>query len=145
MNKMLFHHIGYAVPSIKLFKEHQSFLGFSKPLLVFEDINQDAKVEFHPLKNNLFFEIIEPLKRESHFSNFFQKNPDGGLHHLCYESNDIHKDIRQMKSSHYRQITKISKGFESREITFFIPRKLSSPLIEIVSKPEEKFRVLPKA
>ena len=140
---MQFHHIGYVVPSIKIFKEYQLFLASKKPIFVFDDNVHDAKVEFHLLKTNIFLEIIEPLKIESHFSNFLQKNSDGGLHHLCYESTDLEKDTKKMKLNNYRQITKPSKGFESRENIFFIPRKLSSPLIELVSKPKVKDRVLP--
>ena len=144
MKDMKFHHIGYVVPSIKNFKEYQLFLASKKPILVFDDNVHNAKVEFHLLNANFFFEIIEPLKKESHFSNFFKKNIDGGLHHLCYESADLEKDTKKMKLNKYRQITKPSKGFESRENIFFIPRKLSSPLIELVSKPKAKDRILPK-
>ena len=124
-------------------KKNQFLFASSKPLLVFDDTVHVSKVEFFLLKTNIFLEIIEPLEQGSHFSNFFKKNIDGGLHHLCYESNNLEQDSKQMKLNQYRQITKPSIGFESRINIFFIPRKLSSPLVELVSKAKEKDKVLP--
>lgn len=143
MNNFLFHHIGYVVPSINMFKEKQLLLAQSKPLLEFTDKIQGAKVQFSYLNQNCFFEIIEPLEKKSHLSNFLKKNQNGGLHHLCYESKNFTRDINVMTKKLYRQITKTSKGFENRYVAFFIPRNSTSPLIEIISEPDEKYKVLP--
>ena len=43
---------------------------------------------FVKLKNTNI-ELLEPLGENSPISKFLMKNPLGGIHHLCYEVNDI--------------------------------------------------------
>ena len=144
MKELIFHHLGYVVPSIKKFIAAQSFFPFKRSIFNFDDVNQNARISFYFLNKNSFVEIIEPLKEKTHFSNFLDKNPDGGFHHLCYESKNFENDINNIKSKGYRQVTMVSNGFESRRVVFFIPKKISSPLIEIISEPNLENRILPK-
>ncbi len=38
---------------------------------------------------NTKIEFLEPLGATSPIAKFLEKNPDGGMHHLCYEVEDI--------------------------------------------------------
>src|ERR1700749_5182653 len=38
---------------------------------------------------NTKIELLEPLGDNSPIAKFLEKNPDGGIHHLCYEVPDI--------------------------------------------------------
>ena len=38
---------------------------------------------------NTKIELLEPLGRNSPIARFLEKNPDGGIHHVCYEVDDI--------------------------------------------------------
>src|SRR5215212_4139188 len=38
---------------------------------------------------NTKIELLEPLGAESPIAKFLERNPDGGIHHLCYEVEDI--------------------------------------------------------
>lgn len=38
---------------------------------------------------NTKVELLEPLGAESPIANFLAKNPHGGIHHICYEVDDI--------------------------------------------------------
>ena len=38
---------------------------------------------------NTKIELLEPLGENSPIARFLQKNPAGGMHHLCYEVDDI--------------------------------------------------------
>lgn len=38
---------------------------------------------------NTKIEFLEPLGENSPIAKFLDKNPDGGMHHLCYEVSDI--------------------------------------------------------
>src|SRR3712207_926025 len=38
---------------------------------------------------NTKIELLEPLGAESPIARFLEKNPDGGIHHVCYEVDDI--------------------------------------------------------
>ncbi|MCA0401115.1 MAG: methylmalonyl-CoA epimerase [Proteobacteria bacterium] len=39
--------------------------------------------------DNTKIEFLEPLGEASPIAKFLEKNPDGGMHHLCYEVKDI--------------------------------------------------------
>ena len=34
---------------------------------------------------NTKIELLEPLGEDSPIAKFLEKNPDGGIHHVCYE------------------------------------------------------------
>jgi methylmalonyl-CoA/ethylmalonyl-CoA epimerase len=38
---------------------------------------------------NTKIEFLEPLGSESPITKFLERNPDGGIHHICYEVDDI--------------------------------------------------------
>lgn len=38
---------------------------------------------------NTKIEFLEPLGENSPIRNFLERNPDGGIHHVCYEVKDI--------------------------------------------------------
>ena len=38
---------------------------------------------------NTKIEFLEPLGENSPIAKFVEKNPDGGIHHVCYEVDDI--------------------------------------------------------
>src|SRR3954467_13667151 len=38
---------------------------------------------------NTKIELLEPLGAESPIAKFLDRNPDGGIHHICYEVDDI--------------------------------------------------------
>jgi methylmalonyl-CoA/ethylmalonyl-CoA epimerase len=38
---------------------------------------------------NTKIELLEPLGEDSPIARFLDRNPDGGIHHLCYEVDDI--------------------------------------------------------
>lgn len=47
-----------------------------------------VRVVFVELPNTKI-EFLEPLGEASPIAKFLEKNPDGGIHHLCYEVSDI--------------------------------------------------------
>src|SRR5881392_2484816 len=38
---------------------------------------------------NTKIELLEPLGADSPIAKFLERNPDGGMHHICYEVGDI--------------------------------------------------------
>ncbi len=47
-----------------------------------------VRVVFVELPNTKI-ELLEPLGDESPLTRFLERNPDGGIHHICYEVADI--------------------------------------------------------
>lgn len=93
------HHVGYVVSSIA-----ESLPGWRNavsPISVsaaFDDAIQRARVIFLdlPPDGTVKLELIEPLGPDSPVAGFDQKG--GGLHHLCFEVDDIEQQIHNMKA-----------------------------------------------
>ena len=46
---------------------------------------------------NTKIELLEPLGENSPIAKFLEKNPDGGMHHVCYEVEDIYRRARKIE------------------------------------------------
>ena len=76
-------------------------------------------------------ELLEPLGANSPIERFLQKNPRGGLHHLCYEVEDILAAERRLRAHGIIPIGEISEGAHGRPVLFLHPRDLAGVLIEL--------------
>ena len=47
---------------------------------------------------NTKIELLEPLGENSPIANFLKKNPSGGMHHVCYEVDDIYAARDKMRA-----------------------------------------------
>jgi methylmalonyl-CoA/ethylmalonyl-CoA epimerase len=82
---------------------------------------------------NTKIEFIEPLGEGSPIGKFIEKNADGGIHHVCYEVDDILAARDQLKASGARVlgdgVPKI--GAHGKPVLFFHPKDFSGALVEI--------------
>ncbi|CAN7435523.1 methylmalonyl-CoA epimerase [Pararhizobium sp. LjRoot235] len=81
-------HIALAVPNLaEAAEKYRSVLGASvtAPDALPE---HGVSVVFVTLENTKV-ELLEPLGEASPIAAFLAKNPDGGMHHICYEVDDI--------------------------------------------------------
>jgi methylmalonyl-CoA/ethylmalonyl-CoA epimerase len=82
---------------------------------------------------NTKIEFIEPYGEASPIAKFVERNPDGGIHHLCYEVPDIIAARDQLISEGARVIgdgtPKI--GAHGKPVLFFHPKDFSGALVEI--------------
>lgn len=81
-------HVAIAVRNLeKAVETYKNILGaiVSEPSLQPE---HGVKVVFVTLPNTKI-EFLEPLGENSPISKFLERNPDGGIHHVCYEVNNI--------------------------------------------------------
>ena len=129
---MKLHHIGIVVKDIqKSLGELTQFLSFESTTVPSLIGSQKVNVCF--LKtNNVYIELIEPAVENSPISDFVKDG--GGFHHLCFEVDDIHKEIGKMVKKSARLIVEPVKGFYNRLIAFLIlnMKNTNSNLIELV-------------
>ncbi len=82
---------------------------------------------------NTKIEFIEPLGEGSPIGKFIEKNADGGIHHVCYEVDDILAARDRLKASGARVlgdgVPKI--GAHGKPVLFFHPKDFSGALVEI--------------
>ncbi|WP_183451693.1 methylmalonyl-CoA epimerase [Microvirga lupini] len=82
---------------------------------------------------NTKIELLEPLGAESPIARFLEKNPDGGMHHICYEVDDINAARDQLVNSGARVLgsgePKI--GAHGKPVLFLHPKDFNGTLIEL--------------
>jgi methylmalonyl-CoA/ethylmalonyl-CoA epimerase len=82
---------------------------------------------------NTKIELIAPLGESSPIANFLARNPDGGIHHVCYEVSDIKAARDRLLASGARVLgdgePKI--GAHGKPVLFLHPKDFCGTLIEI--------------
>lgn len=82
---------------------------------------------------NTKIELLYPLGDNSPIAGFLEKNPSGGIHHICYEVDDILAARDHMKASGARVLgtgePKI--GAHGKPVLFLHPKDFFGTLVEI--------------
>lgn len=82
---------------------------------------------------NTKVELLEPLGEASPIAAFLEKNPSGGMHHICYEVSDILAARDQLKAGGARVLgsgePKI--GAHGKPVLFLHPKDFFGTLIEL--------------
>ena len=83
-------HVAIAVPDLnEAALKYQQTLG-AEVSEQQELVDHGVKVVFVKLANTKI-ELLHPLGANSPISSFLERNPAGGIHHVCYEVNDINE------------------------------------------------------
>jgi len=113
---MKLHHIGVVVNQIQdSVGELKNYLSFQSTSLPTPVGSQKVNVCFLKI-GEPFLELIEPASPDSPISDFAKKG--GGIHHLCLEVNDIHKELDLLSSKGATILVTPVKGFDERLIAF---------------------------
>ena len=82
---------------------------------------------------NTKIELLEPLGEDSPIKGFLDKNPSGGIHHVCYEVADIKDAVLRMKAHGARVIGDgVPKvGAHGKLVVFLHPKDFAGTLIEL--------------
>lgn len=82
---------------------------------------------------NTKIELLEPLGKESPIAAFLERNPAGGIHHICYEVDDIIAARDSLKASGARVLgngePKI--GAHKKPVLFLHPKDFNGTLLEL--------------
>jgi methylmalonyl-CoA/ethylmalonyl-CoA epimerase len=82
---------------------------------------------------NAKIELLEPLGEGSPIAAFIERNPSGGMHHVCYEVEDILAARDQLKAAGARVLgdgePKI--GAHGKPVLFLHPKDFCGTLVEI--------------
>lgn len=82
---------------------------------------------------NTKIELLEPLGESSPIAGFLAKNPAGGMHHVCYEVDDIIAARDQMRAAGAR-ITGDGEpkiGAHGKPVLFLHPKDFCGTLVEL--------------
>jgi methylmalonyl-CoA/ethylmalonyl-CoA epimerase len=125
-------HVAIAVPDLAVASStYRNTLGakVSDPLPLPE---HGVTVVFVELPNTKI-ELLEPLGEGSPIGKFLEKNPDGGMHHVCYEVDDIIAARDKLKQEGARVLGdgEPKTGAHGKPVLFLHPKDFCGTLVEI--------------
>ncbi len=125
-------HIAIAIPNLdEATKTYADILGvkISAPL---DQLGHGVRVVFIELPNTKI-ELLEPLGENSPIEKFLEKNKKGGIHHICFEVEDIDHAILRLKKEGATVLGngKAKIGAHGKPVIFLHPKDFNGTLIEL--------------
>lgn len=82
---------------------------------------------------NTKIELLEPLGEGSPIRPFLDRNPDGGMHHVCYEVDDIVAARDRLSDNGMRVLGngEPKTGAHGKPVLFLHPKDFTGTLIEL--------------
>ena len=82
---------------------------------------------------NTKIELLHPLGANSPISLFLERNPAGGIHHVCYEVDDIYEaaNVLENKGATILGDGKPKIGAHGKPVLFLHPKEFFGTLIEL--------------
>lgn len=125
-----FDHIAIVVPNIK------EALGFWRDALgldlshVEEVKEQESLIAFLPTGQSEI-ELVEPTTDTSGIARYMNKRGPG-MHHICFEVDDIQETLAQLKAKGVQLINKEPTiGADGKKIAFIHPKSTGGVLVEL--------------
>ncbi len=125
-------HVAIAVPDLAAAcAQYRETLGAQ----VSEPVDQPAHgvtVVFVALANTKI-ELLHPLGENSPIAAFLQRNPSGGMHHICFEVEDILAARDRLMAAGARVLGdgEPKTGAHDKPVLFLHPKDFSGTLIEL--------------
>ena len=125
-------HVAIAVPDLApASAQYRTMLGaeVTEPQVLPE---HGVTVVFINLPNTKI-ELLEPLSEASPIAAFLAKNPSGGMHHVCYEVEDILAARDRLKAEGARVLGdgEPKLGAHNKPVLFLHPKDFNGTLIEL--------------
>ena len=121
------HHVGIVVSSV------DDALPFYTRVLGL-DVTLDTVVEEQGVRAALLrlgdseLELLEPVREGTGVARFLEKQ--GGMHHVCFETDDIEHDLARLKADGVEMIDEKTRDGVAGRICFMHPRANNGVLIE---------------
>ena len=82
---------------------------------------------------NTKIELLAPLGEASPIAKFLERNTDGGMHHVCYEVDDISAARDRLRAAGMRVLGdgEPKMGAHGKPVLFLHPKDFSGALVEI--------------
>lgn len=125
-------HVAIAVPDLeRAAEQYRSTLG-AQVGPAQDEPDHGVTVVFIKLPNTKI-ELLYPLGETSPIQSFLDKNPSGGIHHICYEVDDIRKARDQLIEAGSRVLGKGEPkiGAHGKPVLFLHPKDFNGTLIEL--------------
>ncbi len=129
-------HIAIAVPDLE--KAIQRFAkDFGLNFKGQEDVPAaKTSTAFFPVPETSI-ELVHPLNGEGPIAKYLEKKP-GGMHHLCFRSDDLDADVARLKELGYQFLSdEPTLGAHNCRVIFIHPKSCDGVLIELNQPAED--------
>ena len=124
-------HLGIAVKDLeeaRAFYRSVFKLESSDPI-----IGGDGTIQVSMVRvGDVLIELLQPIGSEGVMAKFLEKRGEG-FHHICYEVDDIHKEVASLKAEGIEVLSEPKPGAEGMSV-FLHPRGTHGLLVELVEK-----------
>ena len=123
-------HVAIAVPDLEAAMAHYQSLGGT--ISAVQALPEhDVTVAFAELPNSKI-ELLHPLGAESPIAAFLARNPAGGIHHLCFEVDDLDATRARLLETGHRLLGDGTPriGAHGKPVLFVHPKDLFGTLME---------------
>ncbi|MBF0423046.1 MAG: methylmalonyl-CoA epimerase [Magnetococcales bacterium] len=87
---------------------------------------------------NTTVELLHPLSEASPVAGFLKKNPGGGMHHVCYEVQDVVAATKVMMDKGVKVLNEKPKiGAHGNPVVFLHPKDFNGVLTELEQVPSK--------
>jgi len=90
---------------------------------------QKSKVAFFAVGES-HLELVQPLTDDSGVARFLGER-GGGMHHICFEVEDIGAALIELKEKGIRLINEVPQVMEGRKMAFIHPKATGGVLVEL--------------
>ena len=125
-------HVAMVVPNLDAAARlYRDTLGASVSMPV--ELPEHGVVTVFVELGNTKVELLHPLGAESPIARFLERHPDGGIHHVCYEVEDIHVARDRLQQDGYRVLGdgEPRVGAHGKPVLFLHPKDFCGTLIEL--------------
>jgi methylmalonyl-CoA/ethylmalonyl-CoA epimerase len=98
-------------------------------------LNAKTETAFFPIAGTQI-ELIHPLNGEGPVQKHLNKR-GAGLHHICFETNNIEEDMKLLTAKGYRFLSESPQpGAHNTKVLFIHPKSTGGVLIELAEYPQ---------
>jgi methylmalonyl-CoA/ethylmalonyl-CoA epimerase len=125
-------HVAIAVPDLVAAAAQYSNVLGATVRLPQDEPDHGVRVVFIDLPNTKI-ELLTPLGQNSPIASFLEKNPVGGIHHICYEVDDIlaARDHLLASGSRVLGTGEPKIGAHGKPVLFLHPKDFNGCLVEL--------------
>ena len=125
-------HVAIAVPDLSAASAQYADVLGARVGAPQDEPDHGVTVVFIELPNTKI-ELLYPLGEESPIRGFLDKNPSGGIHHICYEVDDIlaARDRLQAQGARILGTGEPKIGAHGKPVLFLHPKDFNGTLIEL--------------
>jgi methylmalonyl-CoA/ethylmalonyl-CoA epimerase len=127
---MKIEHIGIAVKDLEASNELFKTLLGREHYKIEEVVSESVKTSFFQTGESKI-ELLEASNPNSAIAKFIEKRGEG-IHHIAFEVEDIHAEMKRMEGEGFRLLNKVPKrGADNKLVCFIHPKSANGVLVEL--------------